>query len=61
MRSGSHVSRQDRPVNRGGNVGCATSHHRVYVPEDTVDSDRVGHEGSVWVGGVLGADSVAHS
>jgi hypothetical protein len=46
-RSGSHVSRKDQPVNRGGNVGCAMSHHRVYVPGDTVDGDRVGHEGSV--------------
>jgi hypothetical protein len=60
-RSGSHVCRQDQPVNRVGNVDYATSHHRVYVPGVAVDGDRVGHEGSMRVGGVSGADSVAHS
>jgi hypothetical protein len=32
-RSGSRVSHQDQLVDGAENVGCATSHHRVDVPE----------------------------
>jgi hypothetical protein len=37
------VSCQDQPVDGAKNVGCVASHHRVDVPEVTVDGDRVVH------------------
>jgi hypothetical protein len=44
-RSGSHVSHQDQLVDGAENAGCATSHHRVDVPEVAVRGDRVVHRG----------------
>jgi hypothetical protein len=42
-RSGSHVGRQDQPVDGVENAGCAASHHRVDVPGVVVDGDCVVH------------------
>jgi hypothetical protein len=42
-RSGSRISRQNQPIDRAENVGCAMSHHQVDVPGVAMDGDRVVH------------------
>jgi hypothetical protein len=45
----SRISSQDQPVDRSKNAGGAPGHHRVDVPEITVDGDWVVHR---WLGAV---------